>query len=48
MKWYVMKNLNPDTELELEALESHLAGILKPVAPPKSVVQRLRGRIRLP
>ena len=37
-----------DPELELDALESHLAGTLKPVAPPKSMVQRLRGRIRLP
>jgi len=43
-----MNNFNPDTELELDALETHLAGTLKPVAPPSVMVQRLRGRIRLP
>jgi len=32
----------------LETLEAHLAGILRPVAPPKDIVQRLRDRIRLP
>lgn len=29
-------------------LEAHLAGTLKPVAPPKGFSQRLRERVRLP
>jgi len=33
---------------ELDVLEAHLAGTLKPVAPPKDIVQRLRGRIQMP
>ena len=32
----------------LESLEAHLAGTLRPVSPPKDIVQRLRDRIRLP
>jgi len=32
----------------LESLEAHLAGTLRPVAPPKDFAQRLRDRIRLP
>jgi hypothetical protein len=32
----------------LESLEAHLAGTLRPVAPPKDLVQRLRERIHLP
>ena len=32
----------------IESLEAHLAGILRPVAPPKDLIQRLRGTIRLP
>ena len=35
-------------ELELDELETHLAGTLKPVAPPREFVRRLRGRIHLP
>ena len=38
----------PNPEDELDALEAHLAGALKPVAPPTDLVQRLRDRIRLP
>jgi hypothetical protein len=37
----------PSSE-NLDALEAYLAGTLRPVAPPKDFVQRLRGRIRLP
>jgi hypothetical protein len=37
---------NPDDALN--ALEEHLAGTLKPVAPPKDLVQRLRDRISSP
>lgn len=33
---------------ELDILEAHLAGTLKPVAPPRDIVQRLRERIRMP
>lgn len=32
----------------LESLEAHLAGTLRPVSPPKDFVQRLRDRVRLP
>ena len=32
----------------LETLEAHLAGTLRPVSPPKHIVQRLRDQIRLP
>lgn len=33
---------------ELDAIEAHLAGTLKPVAPSKAFVQRLRERIQMP
>ena len=33
---------------ELDELEAHLAGTLKPVAPPREFVRRLRGRIHFP
>lgn len=32
----------------LESLEAHLAGTLRPVSPPKDFVIRLRDRVRLP
>lgn len=32
----------------LDAIEAHLAGTLKPVPPPKDFVQRLQDRIRVP
>ena len=35
-------------DLELDELEAHLAGTLKPVTPPKGFVRRLRGRIQFP
>jgi hypothetical protein len=35
-------------EEDIQLLESHLAGTLKPVAPPREIVQRLNRRIRLP
>jgi len=40
------KNLNSADNLDV--LEAHLAGTLKPVAPPKDIIQRLRERIRMP
>jgi hypothetical protein len=33
---------------ELDELEAHLAGTLKPVAPPRKFIRGLRGRIHLP
>ena len=33
---------------ELDVLEAHLAGTLKPVTPPKDIVQRLSERIHMP
>ena len=35
-------------EAPLDAIESHLAGTLKPVTPRTDFVQRLRGRVHLP
>ena len=35
-------------ELELDELEAHLAGTLKPVTPPREFIRRLRGRIQFP
>ena len=32
----------------IETLEAHLAGTLRPVSPPKDFVQQLRNRIHLP
>jgi hypothetical protein len=42
------KQTNIPPEEELDVLEAHLAGTLKPVAPPRDIVQRLRGRVRMP
>jgi hypothetical protein len=36
---------NPE---DIQFLEAHLAGTLKPLAPPKEIVQRLSKRIQLP
>ena len=41
-------DLKPNPEEDLDALEAHLAGTLKPIAPPTDLVQRLRERIRFP
>jgi hypothetical protein len=35
-------------EDDLDALEAHLAGTLRPVRPPGDFVTRLRSRIRIP
>jgi hypothetical protein len=35
-------------EEDIQFLEAHLAGVLKPVAPPKKIIQRLNMRMRLP
>jgi hypothetical protein len=42
------KQQNKPSPQNLESLEAHLAGTLRPVAPPKDIVQRLRDRVRLP
>ena len=36
------------SEEDIQVLEAHLAGTLKPVAPPREFVRRLRGRIHFP
>jgi hypothetical protein len=36
------------SEEELDAIEAHLAGILRPVAPRRDFVQSLGGRIHIP
>lgn len=33
---------------DLESLEAHLAGTLRPVAPPRDFASRLRDRIHMP
>ncbi len=35
-------------EEHLDAIEAHLAGMLRPVSPPRELIQRLRARIRIP
>jgi hypothetical protein len=35
-------------EEDIQVLEAHLAGTLKPVAPSKEIVQRLNMRIQMP
>jgi len=35
-------------EEDIQFLEAHLAGTLKPISPSKEIVQRLRGRIQMP
>lgn len=35
-------------EEDIQFLEAHLAGTLKPVTPSREVIQRLRGRIQMP
>lgn len=37
-----------DPDQELNELEAHLAGTLRPVTPPKDMIQRLRERVRFP
>jgi hypothetical protein len=40
--------MKKETETQLDELEAHLAGTLKPLTPPTDLVQRLRERIRFP
>jgi hypothetical protein len=35
-------------EEDIQFLEAHLAGTLKPVAPPRKIIQRLNMRMRMP
>jgi len=37
---------NPEEDIQF--LEAHLAGTLKPLAPPREIVQRLGRRVQLP
>lgn len=44
-----MKSRKDLRELEnLDAIEAHLAGTLKPVTAPQDMVQRLRGSFQIP
>lgn len=44
-----MSKLRDKSSLEnMESLEAHLAGTLRPVAPPRDLVQRLRETVHLP
>ncbi|MBI3161342.1 MAG: hypothetical protein HYZ23_02470 [Chloroflexi bacterium] len=40
------KSFTPDAELD--DLEAHLAGTLRPISPPMEILQRVRGRIQMP
>ncbi len=42
------RRMNQIPAEELDALEAHLAGTLKPVVAPSDIVQRLRERIQIP
>ncbi len=42
------RNQTHTPEEDIQLLEAHVAGTLKPVTAPKDVVQRLRGRIQMP
>jgi hypothetical protein len=42
------KRQDHNTPENLTSLEAHLARTLRPITPPKDIVQRLRERIRLP
>ncbi len=44
----MIKRTSSDSDQQLNALEAHLAGTLKPVALPNEVLQRLRDRLRFP
>jgi hypothetical protein len=44
----MVRRKTTDPDHELNELEAHLAGTLRPVTPPKDVVHRLRERIRFP
>jgi hypothetical protein len=42
------KHRNKSSLESFETLEAHLAGTLRPVAPPKDLIHRLRETIHLP
>jgi hypothetical protein len=42
------RKLTPTPHETFTDLEAHLAGTLKPVAPPRGLSQRLRERVRMP
>ncbi|CAG0972210.1 hypothetical protein ANAEL_01243 [Anaerolineales bacterium] len=42
------RSTNRNPESDFQSLEAHLAGTLKPLAPPKEIVQRLSRRIQMP
>lgn len=44
----MVRRTTTNPEDDLDTLEAHLAGTLKPVSPPGDLLQRLRDRIRFP
>jgi hypothetical protein len=38
----------PTPEEDIQLLEAHLAGTLKPVTPPKKIIQRVNMRMHMP
>lgn len=42
------RKMTPSYVENLDVLEAHLAGTLRPVAPPKDLIQRLHERIHMP
>ena len=42
------RNQTHTPEEDIQSLEAHLAGTLKPISPSREIVQRLRGRIQMP
>ena len=42
------RNQTENPEEDIQFLEAHLAGTLKPISPSKEIVQRLGARIRMP
>jgi len=44
----MVRGQQTDSIEDLNELEAHLAGTLKPVTPPREIIQRLRDRINFP
>ena len=44
----MVRGQQTDSIEDLNELEAHLAGTLKPVTPPREFIQRLRDRINFP
>jgi hypothetical protein len=44
----MVRSKTKNIDSEINELEAHLAGTLRPVTPPRDVVNRLKERIRFP